>query len=64
MGEEASEDVTAVTELMWLCVCVWWEGMEWCQGSEHTFNHVRSLLLSVMGPAAEKCCRILRLVFL
>lgn len=30
--------------------------MEWCQGSEHTFNHVRSLLLSGMGPAVEKCC--------
>lgn len=62
---EDSEDVTAVTELMWLCVCVCigGDGVV-CQGSEHTCNQVRSLLLAVMGSAVEKCCRILRLVFL
>lgn len=29
VGEEASEDVTAVTELLWLCVCVvgGWSGV-------------------------------------
>lgn len=63
VGEEASEDITAVPELLWLCVCVVRGVGVVCQGSEHTCNQVRTLLLSITGSVGEKC-RILRLVFL
>lgn len=63
VGEEPSEDVTAVTELTWFCACMVGDGVVW-QGSEHTLNQVSSLLLSIMGSVIEKCCRILRLMFL